>query len=150
LSNAHAPYAQWSDDTAEGGLVASSIEYILIDAPALVLEHGAPMQLTATAYDASDVEVPAVFQWDVNNAYPATVSSTGLLTAHGSGDVAVTASVPGSSGTPDTVVIFVRGALQKRGSEAVPPTLSVKRAGVQVAVTQVYQKRGGVAVRVYY
>ena len=129
--------------------MSDAVEYVLIDAPALVLEHGTPMQLTATAYDASDVEVPAVFQWDVDNAFPATVSSTGLLTAHGSGNVTVTASVPGSGGTPDSVVVFVRGALQKRGSEAVAPVLSVKRSGAEATVTQVYQKRGGVAVRVY-
>lgn len=149
MSNAHAPYAQWRDDAAEAGLVADSIEYVQIDAPALVLEYGAPMQLTATAYDASDAEVPAVFTWSVDDAFAATVSSTGLLSAYGSGDVIVTASVEGSAGEPGTVTIFVRGALQKRGSEAVAPALSVKRSGSEVTVTQVYQKRGGVAVRVY-
>ncbi len=149
MSNAHAPYAQWSDDTAEGGLVASSIEYILIDAPSLVLEHGAPMQLTATAYDSGDLEVPAVFAWAVDNAFPATVSSTGLLTAHGSGDVTVTASVPDSSGSPDSVVVFVRGLTMKSGIERVAVTETVKRSGGEDEVTEIHQKRGAGAVRVY-
>lgn len=149
MSNAHAPYAQWTDDAAEGGLVADSIEYVLIDAPALILEHGAPMQLTATAYDASDVEVPAVFTWSVDNPFAATVSSTGLLTAYGSGDVTVTASVAGSAGTPGLVLIFVRGLTLKSGIERVSLAESVKRSGAEHDATAIYQKRGADAVRVY-
>ena len=148
MSTAHAPYAQWEDDTGEAGLVSDAIEYVLIDAPALVLEYGAPMQLTATAYDASDVEAPAVFAWAVDNAFPATVAGTGLLTAHGSGDVTVTASVPGSSGSPDSVVVFVRGLTMKSGIERVSVAETVKRAGAERDV-EIYQKRGASAVRVY-
>lgn len=149
MSNAHAPYAQWQDDAAEAGVVAASVEYILIDAPALLLEYGAPMPLIASAYDSGDLEVPALFAWAVDNPFAATVSTTGRLTASGSGDVEVSASVDGSTADPGTVTVFVRGLTLKSGSTRVALSERVKRSGAEEDVTTIYQKRGAVSVRVY-
>ncbi|MDX1647789.1 MAG: Ig-like domain-containing protein, partial [Longimicrobiales bacterium] len=76
---------------------------IVPDEPSLFV--GETLQLSADVRDASGVSVPsAAISWSVANSTFASVSASGLLTAHNPGTTSVTASVEGVS---DTQVLTV-------------------------------------------
>ena len=64
------------------------------------VDEGKTIQLTATAYDANNnVMTGITFTWTSSNTNRATVSSTGLVTAKNDGNVTITASAQGKSGS---------------------------------------------------
>jgi uncharacterized protein YjdB len=64
------------------------------------IKVGETIQLTATAYDAANNVISGVtFTWTSNNTNRATVSSTGLVNALNDGNVTITASAQGMSGS---------------------------------------------------
>ena len=63
------------------------------------LKTGATRQLTATAYNSSDVPVPAPITWRSSDVSIATVSASGLVTGVGSGRATITASAGEASAT---------------------------------------------------
>ena len=69
---------------------------------------GGTQQLTATARDASsNIVSGATFTWASSDASVATVSSTGLVTAVGSGTATITATAPGGAGGSTTVTVTI-------------------------------------------
>jgi len=64
---------------------------VITGAPAGPVVIGQTVQLTATAYDSNEVEVPATFEWQTSNAEVAEVSSTGLVTVVAPGDFGILA-----------------------------------------------------------
>jgi uncharacterized protein YjdB len=64
------------------------------------IKVGDTIQMTATAYDAGNRAIAGVsFTWTSNNTNRATVSSTGLVRALNDGNVTITASAGGKSGS---------------------------------------------------
>jgi len=64
------------------------------------IKVGDTIQMTATAYDAGNQAIAGVsFTWTSNNTNRATVSSTGLVRALNDGNVTITASAGGKSGS---------------------------------------------------
>ena len=64
------------------------------------IKEGETVQLTATAYDASNNVINGIaFTWTSSNTNRATVSQTGLVTARQDGNVTITASAGGKTGS---------------------------------------------------
>lgn len=64
------------------------------------VDEGKTVQLTATAYDANNNVISGLtFTWTSSNTNRATVSSTGLVTGVNDGNVTITASAGGKSGS---------------------------------------------------
>ena len=82
--------------TVDPVMVAS----VTVTAPSKKLEKGSSMQLAATALDAKGNPVPhQSFSWSSSNTNTATVSASGVVTGKKSGDVTITASSGGKSGS---------------------------------------------------
>ncbi|MBI3810808.1 MAG: Ig-like domain-containing protein [Nitrospirae bacterium] len=79
-------------------------DHVIVTPSAPSVAIAATVQLTATAYDASNVVIPGVtFTWSSSNPAVATVDPTGLVTGIASGSATISAtSTPGniSSNTP--------------------------------------------------
>lgn len=83
-----------------------AISKILVTPANQQVKEGNTLQLTATAYDAQNNVIPGVtFTWTSSNTNRATVSSTGLVTARNDGNVTITASAGGKSGSTTVRVI---------------------------------------------
>ena len=73
--------------------------------------RGENLTLTAKAYDGNNAEVSRTFAWSTSDANIATISSTGILTGTGIGNVTVFAKTDGIIGqaevlvNPDTIII---------------------------------------------
>ena len=83
-------------------LLVAPVDHVVVSgAPASgELYFGQSVQLVATAYDAGDnVLLGRPFTWTSSNGTIASVSSTGRVTAHEEGDVTITATSAGKSGS---------------------------------------------------
>jgi uncharacterized protein YjdB len=64
------------------------------------IKEGETVQLTATAYDASNNVITGIaFTWTSSNTNRATVSQTGLVTARQDGNVTISATAGGKTGS---------------------------------------------------
>jgi hypothetical protein len=85
----------WAGCNDPSGPDQDPIRTIVISgAPASPVVIGQTVQLTATAFDSNEVEVPTTFEWLTSNAEVAEVSSTGLVTVVAPGDVGISAVTP--------------------------------------------------------
>jgi uncharacterized protein YjdB len=86
--------------TASITVPAPSIASIVVTPANPRIKEGETIQLTATAYDASNHAIAGVtFTWTSSNTNRATVSSSGLVRALNDGNVTITASAGGKSGS---------------------------------------------------
>jgi uncharacterized protein YjdB len=91
------------DSPGSGTPVA--VASVRVAAPSKSLEVGSTMQLTATALDAKGSAVPdQSFVWSSSNTDKATVSSNGVVAGKKQGDVTITASTGGKTGSVDIEV----------------------------------------------
>ena len=78
----------------------AAIASIVITPTSPRVNEGSTIQLTATAYDASNRAISGVtFTWASSNTNRATVNSTGLVTGIRDGNVTITASAGGKTGS---------------------------------------------------
>ena len=76
------------------------IHHITVTPPNPRIKEDQTIQLTATAYDASNNVITGVqFSWSSSNTNRATVSSTGLVRALNDGNVTISASAGGTTGS---------------------------------------------------
>ena len=76
------------------------VHHIIITPANPRVDEGKTIQLTATAYDSNNNVIPGItFTWTSSNTNRATVSSTGLVTGVNDGNVSITASAQGKSGS---------------------------------------------------
>jgi uncharacterized protein YjdB len=80
--------------------VQPSVAFVVVSPNEVFLRRNGTVQLTATAYDASNnVIVGRAVTWSTSDDHLATVSDTGLVTARRAGTVTITATIDGRSGT---------------------------------------------------
>jgi uncharacterized protein YjdB len=78
----------------------AAIAKIVITPTSPRVDEGSTIQLTATAYDASNNPISGVtFTWASSNTNRATVNSSGLVTGVRDGNVTITASAGGKTGS---------------------------------------------------
>lgn len=86
--------------TATVTVTTAPINKIVVTPANPRVKEGQTIQLTATAYDANDTVITGVtFSWSSSNTNRATVDSNGLVSAIRDGNVAITASAGGKSGS---------------------------------------------------
>lgn len=101
--------------------VAAATASIVISPDTATLLAGVTLQLRAMVLDANGKSLDRPITWSTGNASIATVSSTGLLTAVGDGNVAIMATAEGKSATAQFVsrrVLFSQLAIGSHGSLA--------------------------------
>jgi uncharacterized protein YjdB len=80
--------------------VQPAVASVIVSPNEVSLHRNATVQLSATAYDASDnVILGRTVTWTSSDDHLATVSGTGLVTARRTGTVMITATIDGRSGT---------------------------------------------------
>lgn len=94
---------------------------VLVSPSSTELAPGAQVQLEAVAHDAAGSVLPTTFTWGTSDAAVASVSSTGLVTAHGAGSTTIVATAVG--GTQGSAAItVVRPPNDPRSPTQVDPT----------------------------
>lgn len=84
---------------------------VVINPPTVTLDIGVDMQLTATARSASGVTLTGrPFAWETSDENVASITQTGLVTAHGIGTATITASAEGKVGASTITVIATKVA----------------------------------------
>jgi len=115
-----------------GGTV--TVASVAVTAPST---SGASFQLTATAHmsDSSSRDVTSQASWQSSNDQLATVSSAGLVTVHGTGDVDLKATYQSVSGSMHASVALAKTyAVTGVVTEAAPNAKPVAGARVQILV----------------
>lgn len=80
--------------------VQPTVAYVVVSPSTTSLRRGSTVQLSATAYDASNnVITGRSVTWTSSDDHLATVSDTGLVSARRGGTVTITATIDGRSGT---------------------------------------------------
>jgi uncharacterized protein YjdB len=80
--------------------VQPTVAYVVVSPSSTSLRRGNTVQLSATAYDASNnVITGRTVTWASSDDHLATVSDTGLVSARRGGTVTITATIDGRSGT---------------------------------------------------
>jgi uncharacterized protein YjdB len=128
--------------TATLDVTAVTVASVTVTPNSGTLQIGGTLQLSANITDAAAVPIPGkVASWSSSNASIATVSTSGLVTAVGSGTATVTATSDGVSGTATIVVTQVSVA-----SVAVTPTSASLDAGATLALQVTLADAGGNAL----
>ncbi|MEM8711869.1 MAG: Ig-like domain-containing protein, partial [Planctomycetota bacterium] len=92
------PGSSLSADFAVTVIDPTTVDAITVSATSDAIGPDVSLQLSAVAYDSMQAVVPGiVFDWSTSNASIAAVSSTGVVTAVGSGAVQISATASGGS-----------------------------------------------------
>ena len=85
------------------------VQSVVLTPSADTLAIGDRVQLTAAAYNSSGAVIPnRMFAWSSSNDAIASVSSTGLVTAHATGEVVIAARTDNVVGTATLVIVSRR------------------------------------------
>ena len=139
--------------TASAGKKKTKVRVTVAQAAAASLElspssvsltQGATSQLSATVKDDSgNVLTGLIIAWSSNDTSTATVSNTGLVTAHGAGNATITATTSGVSGTAK---IAVQSLAAPVATVSMSPTSSSLVTGDTITITATPRDSTGTAL----
>jgi len=121
--------------------VQAIVSTVDVDPAAASVDIGNDLTLTANARDANGNTLARTAQWRTGNAAVATVTTGGVVHGQSSGQVTITATIEGQSGT--AVITVVPGPV---ASVTVEPSAATISAGESIQFTAVSRTASGAVV----